>query len=135
MEQNVAEEMKKLRESTGMNRKEFCEYFMIPYATVTDWELGHRKMPDYVLRMMAYQVKMEGLDQISEEERKKLGRMGRKPKNAEAASPKATAKKDVKAAAGKTSTAKKTAKTASGKKVEVKKTAAGKKAAKKSKGK
>ena len=135
MIENAAEEMKKLRGSTGMNRKEFCEYFMIPYATVTDWELGHRKMPDYVLRMMAYQIKMEGLDQISEEERKKLGRMGRKPKNAEAASPKATVKKDVKAAAGKKSTAKKTTKTASGKKAEVKKTAAGKKAAKKSKGK
>ena len=27
------EELKKLRESTGMNRKEFCEYFEIPYMT------------------------------------------------------------------------------------------------------
>lgn len=51
-----------LRESTGMSRKEFCEYFGIPYRTMTDWELGNRQMPDYVLRMMAYQVKMEGLD-------------------------------------------------------------------------
>ena len=25
------EELKKLRESTGMNRKEFCEYFEITY--------------------------------------------------------------------------------------------------------
>ena len=33
------EELKKLRESTGMNRKEFCEYFEIPYMTETDWEL------------------------------------------------------------------------------------------------
>ena len=24
-------EIKELRESTGMNRKEFCEYFEIPY--------------------------------------------------------------------------------------------------------
>ena len=35
--------LKKLRESTGMNRKEFCEYFEIPYMTETDWELGNRK--------------------------------------------------------------------------------------------
>ena len=35
------EELKKLRESTGMNRKEFCEYFEIPYMTETDWELCH----------------------------------------------------------------------------------------------
>ena len=34
------EELRKLRESTGMNRKEFCEYFEIPYMTETDWELG-----------------------------------------------------------------------------------------------
>ena len=27
------EELRKLRESTGMNRKEFCEYFEIPYMT------------------------------------------------------------------------------------------------------
>ena len=33
------EELKKLRESTGMNRKEFCEYFEIPYMTETDWEI------------------------------------------------------------------------------------------------
>lgn len=44
-----------------MNRKEFCEYFGIPYRTMTDWELGHRTMPEYVLRLMAYQVKMENL--------------------------------------------------------------------------
>ncbi len=35
--------MKELRESTGLNRKEFCEKFEIPYRTMTEWELGHRK--------------------------------------------------------------------------------------------
>ena len=44
-----------------MNRKEFCEYFNIPYRTVTDWELGNRKMPDYLLRLMKYKVEMEKL--------------------------------------------------------------------------
>jgi len=65
MEGDMEDKQKKiieLRESTGMSRKEFCEYFGIPYRTMTDWELGNRQMPDYVLRMMAYQVKMEGLD-------------------------------------------------------------------------
>ena len=50
-----------LRKSTGMNRKEFCEYFEIPYRTMTDWELGNRTMPDYLLRLMAYKVQMEKL--------------------------------------------------------------------------
>ena len=30
-----------LRKSTGMNRREFAEYFEIPYRTVQEWELGN----------------------------------------------------------------------------------------------
>lgn len=52
----------KLRKETGMNRKQFCEYFGIPYRTMTDWELGNRTMPDYLLRLMAYKIKVENLD-------------------------------------------------------------------------
>ena len=55
------DELRKLRESTGMNRKEFCEYFEIPYMTVTDWELGNRRVPQYLLRLMAYQIEIEKL--------------------------------------------------------------------------
>ena len=51
----------KLRNSTGMSRKEFCAYFEIPYRTLQDWELGNRKMPDYLLRLMAYKIEMEKL--------------------------------------------------------------------------
>ena len=50
-----------LRDESGMSRKEFCEYFEIPYRTLQDWELGNRKMPDYLLRLMAYKLKVEGL--------------------------------------------------------------------------
>lgn len=35
---DVQNEIKKLREQTGMNRKQFCEYFEIPYRTVTEWK-------------------------------------------------------------------------------------------------
>lgn len=31
------EELKRLRESTDMNRKEFCKYFEIPYMTEMNW--------------------------------------------------------------------------------------------------
>ena len=55
------EELKKLTESTGMNRKEFCEYFEIPYMTETDWELGNRRVPQYLLRLMEYKVRIEQL--------------------------------------------------------------------------
>lgn len=58
---NSGDEIRRIRESTGMNRKEFAEYFGIPYPTITDWELGHRKMPDYLLRLIVYKVEMEKL--------------------------------------------------------------------------
>ena len=43
---NTQDKIIELREATGMNRKVFCEYFKIPYRTVTDWELGNRHCPD-----------------------------------------------------------------------------------------
>ena len=49
-----------LRNSSGMSRKEFCAYFGIPYRTLQDWELGNRRIPDYLLRLMVYKIKMEG---------------------------------------------------------------------------
>ncbi len=55
------DELRKLRERTGMNRKEFCEYFEIPYMTVTDWELGNRRVPQYLLRLIAYKIQKEQL--------------------------------------------------------------------------
>ena len=55
------EKIKQLRESTGMNRKEFSEYFQIPYRTVTEWERDNRHAPEYVLRLLEYYIRMEGL--------------------------------------------------------------------------
>ena len=39
-----------LRESTGMTRKDFAIEYNIPYPTITDWELGHRRVTEYLLR-------------------------------------------------------------------------------------
>jgi hypothetical protein len=46
-----------------MNRKEFCQYFQIPYRTVTEWELGGRHAPEYVLRLLEYYIHAEKLEQ------------------------------------------------------------------------
>ena len=54
-------ELRNLRESTGLNRKEFCEQFEIPYRTVTEWELGHRNAPPYVLRFLEYYIRMQAI--------------------------------------------------------------------------
>ena len=44
-----------------MNRKEFCEYFQIPYRTVTEWERDTRHAPEYVLRLLEYYIRVENL--------------------------------------------------------------------------
>lgn len=38
--------IKELRKATGMNRRQFCEEFEIPYRTVTEWERGTRNAPE-----------------------------------------------------------------------------------------
>ena len=62
---DTATEIKKLRTEMGMNRKEFCDYYNIPYRTVTDWEAGKRKMPEYVLKLMEYKADAEMLRNAS----------------------------------------------------------------------
>ena len=56
-----SKKIKELRESTGMNRREFCDYFDIPYRTVTEWERDNRHAPEYVLRLLEYYIRMENL--------------------------------------------------------------------------
>jgi DNA-binding transcriptional regulator YiaG len=59
--QHQIEVMKKNRELAGMNRREFSDYMDIPLRTLEEWEAGRRKMPDYVLRLITYYVRMEQL--------------------------------------------------------------------------
>lgn len=55
------ETLKRMRELTEMNRREFSDYMGIPLRTLEEWEAGRRKMPDYVLRLISYRVHMEKL--------------------------------------------------------------------------
>lgn len=45
-----------LRIEYKMSRKEFAEYFNIPYRTVQNWELGYRKCPLYLREMMLFKL-------------------------------------------------------------------------------
>lgn len=60
-----AAKIKELRESTGMNRKEFCEYFKIPYRTMSEWERDGRHAPDYLIRLLDYYIRVEMLKKTS----------------------------------------------------------------------
>lgn len=54
-----SEVVKTLRQDLNFNRREFCDYFNIPYRTVQDWEGGKRTMPDYVLRLLEYKIRTD----------------------------------------------------------------------------
>lgn len=53
---DTAQIIKEMRERTGMNRKEFSEYTKIPVRTLEDWEAGRRTPPEYVPRLLNYQL-------------------------------------------------------------------------------
>ncbi len=53
--------IKELRIQTGLNRKEFSVYIGIPLRTIEDWEAGRRTPPEYIPRLIAYQLKYEAL--------------------------------------------------------------------------
>ena len=52
------DKLKKIRADLGMTRKAFSEYIGIPLRNLEEWEAGRRKMPEYLLRMMTYYIKM-----------------------------------------------------------------------------
>lgn len=51
--------LKEVRDMLDVNRTEFSRYMGIPLRTLEEWEAGRRKMPDYVLRLIAYYVKTQ----------------------------------------------------------------------------
>jgi DNA-binding transcriptional regulator YiaG len=58
---DYGEILKQLRKEADMTQKDFSEYFQIPKRTVEDWERDVRKMPEYLLRLITYKMKAEGL--------------------------------------------------------------------------
>ena len=58
---DTANIIKELRERIGMSRKEFSEHTGIPVRTLEDWEAARRTPPEYIPRLIAYQLKYEEL--------------------------------------------------------------------------
>ena len=59
LEGDLMSRVKELREKMGMNRREFSDYYGIPYRTVQDWEAEKRELPEYLLRLMKYRAEVE----------------------------------------------------------------------------
>ena len=51
--------LNELIKGSGMNLKEFSEYFSIPYRTVQDWNAGRRTPPEYLLELINYKLENE----------------------------------------------------------------------------
>lgn len=58
---DAASTMKELRKSTGLSQKAFSEHLGIPLRTIEDWEAGRRTPPNYIPRLISYQLKYEAL--------------------------------------------------------------------------
>ena len=50
-----------LCEEAGENRKDFSVHTGIPVRTLEDWEAGRRTPPEYIPRLIEYQMKYEKL--------------------------------------------------------------------------
>lgn len=56
---DVKDKIRELRTKTGMNRREFSEFYGIPLRTMEEWESGRRVPAEYVVRLLAYAVEYD----------------------------------------------------------------------------
>ena len=64
----AAEKIRKIREQTGLSRKDFSIHIGIPLRTIEDWEAGRRRPPEYIPRLIDYQLKYEELIEKKQKE-------------------------------------------------------------------
>lgn len=50
---------KELRKASGMNQRQFAEYFNIPLRTIENWEADSEKCKQYLLDLMRYKLQNE----------------------------------------------------------------------------
>lgn len=53
--------VKELRTLTGLSQQKFGDYFHIPKRTIQNWEAGVSKCNDYIVELMAYKLRKEGI--------------------------------------------------------------------------
>ena len=70
---DVSERIKELRKKTGLSQSKFSAKFGIPVRTRQQWEQGISEPPEYLVRMMAYIMLLEGNRQIKDNELKGEG--------------------------------------------------------------
>lgn len=53
--------IKALRQATGFTQKNFSEYFGISKRTLECWERGQSTPPEYLVELMEYKLRKEGI--------------------------------------------------------------------------
>lgn len=66
-EMEAKDRIRELRAQTGMSRKDFSEHIGIPLRTIEDWEAGRRNPPEYIPRLIMYQLLYEKMLEKKEE--------------------------------------------------------------------
>ena len=54
-------DIKYIRLASGMKQGEFAKYFGIPLRTLQNWESGVRLPPEYLISLIEYKLKKEGI--------------------------------------------------------------------------
>ena len=57
----MPENIKRMRQRTGLSQSKFAAIFGIPTRTYQHWETGFRQPPDYVIKMMDKILIYDGL--------------------------------------------------------------------------
>ena len=70
---DIAKTIREIRKGTGMLRKEFSAHTGIPVRTLEDWEAGRRTPPDYIPRLLMYQLKFEQISDSGKITEDKVG--------------------------------------------------------------
>lgn len=53
--------IKELRAKTGLSQSKFAALVPMSVRTLQDWEQGNRKPPDYVISLIEYKLRNEGI--------------------------------------------------------------------------
>ena len=59
-------DFKELRKMSGMTQKDISLYFGIPKRTIENWDGNKAKCPEYLLDLMAYKLRKEGMINFGE---------------------------------------------------------------------
>lgn len=57
--EDFSQSLKKLRQDLGMSQSDFANHTGISVRTIQDWETGRRVPPDYLPRLLSYQIGYE----------------------------------------------------------------------------